>query len=156
MVWTWFGFRKSDKLQVSACCKLCRRVVPTSCGNTSNLFQHLKQFHYIEHSESQKMRHQKRSSQPVPKTSPASASAKENPMQQSPVVAFMPYDKQSKRHTDITKAVTNFLANDAGVLKYLYRYRNYIVSTEIKEYIAIKILAILSSTNVGYIKRKCL
>ena len=58
------------------------------------------------------MRHQKRSSQPVPKTSPASASAKENPMQQSPVVAFMPYDKQSKRHTDITKAVTNFLAKD--------------------------------------------
>lgn len=28
------------------------------------------------------------------------------------MVGFMPYDKQSKRFKDITKAVTNFLAKD--------------------------------------------
>lgn len=33
-------------------------------------------------------------------------------MQQTQMAVFMPYDKQSKRHKDITKAVTNFLAKD--------------------------------------------
>ncbi|XP_051992400.1 zinc finger BED domain-containing protein 4-like [Xyrauchen texanus] len=115
VVWKWFGYRTSDKLRVSACCKMCRRVVPTSSGNTSNLFHHLKQFHPIEHSESQKMRHHKSLSQP--ETIPSSSSPKpavsiEKPMQQTQMAAFMPYDKQSKRHKDITKAVTNFLAKD--------------------------------------------
>ncbi|XP_058616584.1 uncharacterized protein LOC131530377 isoform X2 [Onychostoma macrolepis] len=117
VVWKWFGYLRSDKLQVSACCKMCRRVVPTSSGNTSNLFHHLKQFHPIEHSESQKMRHHKSlSQQRVPQTTPPSSSptpvvSKEKPMQQT-IAAFMPYDKQSKRHKDITKAVTNFFAKD--------------------------------------------
>ncbi|XP_017330427.1 E3 SUMO-protein ligase ZBED1-like [Ictalurus punctatus] len=86
-----------------------RRVVPTSSGNTSNLFHHLKQFHPIEYSESQKMRHHKGLSQPVSEisprpTSPLPAVSKEKPMQQTQIAAFMPHD--------ITKAVTNFLAKD--------------------------------------------
>lgn len=117
VVWKWFGYRTSDKLQVSACCKMCRRVVPTSSGNTSNLFHHLKQFHPIEHSESQKMRYWQHKSLSQPETIPPSSSpkpavSKEKPMQQTQMAAFMPYDKQSKRHKDITKAVTNFLAKD--------------------------------------------
>ncbi|XP_059410212.1 E3 SUMO-protein ligase ZBED1-like [Carassius carassius] len=64
------------------------------------------------------MRHYKSlSQQPVPQTTPPSSSptpvvSKEKPMQQTQIAAFMPYDKQSKRHKDITKAVTNFLAKD--------------------------------------------
>ncbi|KAL6473716.1 hypothetical protein MHYP_G00172770 [Metynnis hypsauchen] len=118
VVWKWFGYRRSDKLQVSVCCRMCRRVVPTSSGNTSNLFHHLKQFHSTEYSESLKMRHHKSLSQPVPETSPApppspaGVSSKEKPTQQTLIAAFMPYDKQSRHHKDITKAVTNFLAKD--------------------------------------------
>ncbi|XP_073719120.1 E3 SUMO-protein ligase ZBED1-like [Misgurnus anguillicaudatus] len=117
VVWKWFGYRRCDKLQVSVCCKMCRRVVPTSSGNTSNLFYHLKHFHPLEHSESQKMRYHKGlSSQPetsLPPPSPTASVSKEKPTQQQTLMAaFMPYDKQSKRHKDITKAVTNFLAKD--------------------------------------------
>ncbi|XP_053506474.1 E3 SUMO-protein ligase ZBED1-like [Ictalurus furcatus] len=117
VVWKWFGYLSSDKLQVSVRCKMCRRAVPTSSGNTSNLFHHLKQFHPIEYSESQKMRHHKGLSQPVSEisprpTSPSPAVSKEKPMQQTWIAAFMPQDKQSKRYKDITKAVTNFLAKD--------------------------------------------
>ncbi len=36
----WFGFLRSDKLQVSVLCKMCRRVVPTSSGNRGEM--HLK------------------------------------------------------------------------------------------------------------------
>lgn len=117
VVWKWFGFLRSDKLSVL--CKMCRRVVLTSSGNTSNLFHHLKQFHPTEHSESQKMRHHKSLSQPIPEPSPSPPPpsptptvSKEKSMQQTQMAAFMPYDKQSKRHKDITKAVTNFLAKD--------------------------------------------
>ncbi|XP_072563330.1 E3 SUMO-protein ligase ZBED1-like [Paramormyrops kingsleyae] len=96
---------------------MCRRVVPTSSGNTSNLFHHLKQFHPIEHTESQKMRHHKSLSQPVPGPSPPPPSPSPTPkpeksMKQTQMAAFLPYDKQSKRHKDITRAVTNFLAKD--------------------------------------------
>ncbi|MBN3305276.1 ZBED1 protein, partial [Amia calva] len=66
---------------------MCQRVVPTSSRNTSNLFHHLKQFNPIEYSE-------------------------KKPMQQTQMAAFVPHDKQSKCHKDITKAVTNFLAKD--------------------------------------------
>lgn len=76
--------------------------------------RYLKQFHLIEHPESQKMRHHKSLSQPVPETSPpppspSPALSKEKPMQQTQMAAFISYDKQSKRRKDITKAVTNFL-----------------------------------------------
>ncbi|KAL1264138.1 hypothetical protein QQF64_004493 [Cirrhinus molitorella] len=102
---------------------MCRRVVLTSSGNTSNLFHHLKQFHPIEHTESQKMRHHKSLSQPVPEPSPSPPNpspsptpkppvSKEKSMKQTQMAAFLPYDKQSKCHKDITRAVTNFLAKD--------------------------------------------
>ncbi len=37
VVWKWFGFLRSDKLQVSVLCKMCRRVVPTSSGNRGEM-----------------------------------------------------------------------------------------------------------------------
>ena len=116
MVWKWFGYGRSAKPQVSVCCNMCCRVVPTSSRNTSNLFHHLKQFHSTEYSESLKMRHHISLSQPIPETSPApppspaGVSSKEKPTQQTRIAAFTPYDQQSKRHKDITKAGTNFLA----------------------------------------------
>lgn len=112
-VWKWFGFQRSDKQQVSVCCKICRRVVPSSGGNTTNLFHHLKSMHSIEYAECQKMKYNKNLSQHVPEAAPpAPAVSKEKPIQQTQIAVFMPYDKNSKRHKDITKAVTNFLAKD--------------------------------------------
>ncbi|XP_067257230.1 E3 SUMO-protein ligase ZBED1-like [Chanodichthys erythropterus] len=93
-------------------------MVPTSSGNTSNLFHHLKQFHPVEYSESQKIKHHRNltvlvtSPPPPPSPSPSPAVSKVKPLQQSQIAAFMPYDKQSKRNKDITKAITNFLAKD--------------------------------------------
>ncbi|XP_017555590.1 E3 SUMO-protein ligase ZBED1-like [Pygocentrus nattereri] len=87
---------------------MCRRVVPTSSGSSTRQNE----------GKSVKMRHHKSLSQPVPETSPApppspaGVLSKGNPTQQTRIAAFMPYDKQAKRHKDSTKAVTDFLAKD--------------------------------------------
>ena len=45
VVWNWFGFKISDPDQKTALCKLCRGVVLAKGGNTTNLFNHLKNIH---------------------------------------------------------------------------------------------------------------
>ncbi len=37
VVWKWFGFLRSDKLQLSVLCKMSRRAVPTSSGNRGEM-----------------------------------------------------------------------------------------------------------------------
>lgn len=98
-VWTFFGYLKSDKSQSNVYCKLCQRYVPNKCGNTTNLFSHLKQHHPLEHAQCQ-----------TSKTTVRPAL-----QQQSLHSAFSnvtPYDKKSKRHCDITNAVAYCLAKD--------------------------------------------
>ena len=57
VIWKWFGFLKSDKEQNNVRWKLCCRQVATKSGNTTNLFQHLKQNHSLEHAGSLSSRH---------------------------------------------------------------------------------------------------
>lgn len=45
-VWEFFGYFKSDRSQTNVVCKLCKTVVPTKSGNTTNyLFDHLSRVH---------------------------------------------------------------------------------------------------------------
>ena len=48
-IWTYFGFRRDDVLQVL--CKTCRAVVATSRGNTTNLHHHLQYNHKDLHKQ---------------------------------------------------------------------------------------------------------
>ena len=101
-----FGYLSSDKQQSNALCKLCRKHVPTKTGNTTNLFYHLKQCHPLEHAQLQT-----EASANVPSTTRRLA----QPQQQTMEAAFssvMPYDKKTKRHNDITNAITYFIAKD--------------------------------------------
>ena len=56
VIWNWFGYLKSDKAQANVKCKLCRRMVCSKTGNTTNLFHHLKMYHNKEWYESISLR----------------------------------------------------------------------------------------------------
>lgn len=56
VIWNWFGYLRSDKEQVNAICKVCRRTVPSKTGNTTSLFNHLKKYHEKQWYDSQGMR----------------------------------------------------------------------------------------------------
>ena len=80
-------------------------AVPTKAGNTTNLIMHLKNKHPTEHSEFMKE-----------KTSaiPPTTSSKSGPSQPKIASAFAgstPYEKTSRRHIQITNAVTDFICN---------------------------------------------
>ena len=93
---------KSDEQQRNTLCKICRRNVATKTGNTSNLFQHLRQCHPLEHAQLCKTGN-----------APSSSTSKRKPYQQtimSALSSIAPYEKTSKRHKDVTHAITQFLA----------------------------------------------
>ncbi|XP_049326739.1 E3 SUMO-protein ligase ZBED1-like [Astyanax mexicanus] len=112
VVWRYFGYLKSDKRQSSVHCRLCRKHVPTKTGNTTNLFYHLKQCHTLEHTECKHLQSQIKASTGGPSKTTTSVM----PMQQQTVVsafsAAMPYNKKTKRHGDITNAITYFIGKD--------------------------------------------
>lgn len=95
-VWEFFGYYKSDTSQTKVVCKLCKTVVPTKAGNTTNLFYHLSRAHPLEHSRIKQ---------------PQTAQQK----QQTTMDRYstsVPYDKSSKRYKDITDAVAFYIAKD--------------------------------------------
>ena len=96
--WRYFGYLKSDEQQRNTLCKICRRNVATKTGNTSNLFQHLRQCHPLEHAQLCKTGN-----------APSSSTSKRKPYQQtimSALSSIAPYEKTSKRHKDVTHAIT--------------------------------------------------
>ncbi len=107
VVWEYFGFRREGVSQSKVICKTCEMIIATKRSNTTNLFQHLKQRHKLydqcmstKSIETNKSTHQ---SQPEPTE------------QVSIVQAFasvMPYEKGSKRHKELTDAVTYHICKD--------------------------------------------
>lgn len=99
--WRYFGYLKSDKQQSNVLCKMCRSHVPTKTGNTSNLFQHLKRHHPLEHAECCQVA-----------KAPSTSNKRKADQQtiQSALSSTMAYEKSSKRHKDITHAITQFIA----------------------------------------------
>ncbi|XP_054593066.2 E3 SUMO-protein ligase ZBED1 [Nothobranchius furzeri] len=108
VVWNWFGFRPSDTQQSTIFCRRCKRAVAAKGGNTTNLFHHLKQKHFLEYNKAVKAR----------KDASPSTSAVVRPKklaQQTIGTAInscTPYDKSSKRWEELTNAVTHCLARD--------------------------------------------
>ncbi|XP_049337568.1 E3 SUMO-protein ligase ZBED1-like [Astyanax mexicanus] len=113
-IWKWFGYLKSDQAQLSPKCRICRRAVQTKTGNTTNLFHHLKKYHPVEYTESVNIR-SGAASQPLSHGTSQPSSSGVSPKQQSIVATFAsitPYETKTKRHQEITKAVTYFMAKD--------------------------------------------
>ena len=101
-VWQFFGFNKSDRSQNNVVCKLCKTVVPTKTGNTTNLFYHLSRSHPLEHSRIKKR----------PTTSANATPQKQQQTTMERYSAPVPYDKGTKRYNDITQAVAYHIAKD--------------------------------------------
>ena len=95
-VWEFFGYYKSDRSQTNVVCKLCKTVVPTKTGNTTNLFYHLSRAHPLEHSRIKQPQSTKQKQQTTMERYSTS----------------VPYDKSSKRYKDISQAVTYHIAKD--------------------------------------------
>lgn len=101
-----FGFYKSDRSQTNVVCKLCKTVIPTKTGNTTNLFYHLSHAHPLEHSRIRQQR---------PTTSAAAIPRKQQTTMER-YSASVPYDKASKRYEEITEAVAYHIAKDMLLL----------------------------------------
>ncbi|XP_073714924.1 E3 SUMO-protein ligase ZBED1-like [Misgurnus anguillicaudatus] len=107
VIWDYFGFEVTDTEQKKVLCKTCRRSVATSRGNTTNLHQHLKKHHRRIFEECIA----KKSTE-----SAASDTQSSSKHQQSTIselfAAVTPYEKTSRRHREITNAITHYLAKD--------------------------------------------
>ncbi len=96
IIWKYFGYRKDDVDQKQVLCRECRAVVATTRGNTTNLFDHLSRHHRALYDE-------------------CKARSDCRPKQKTISDAFAsvtPYAKGSKRHKEITDAITFHLAKD--------------------------------------------
>ncbi|KAK0156657.1 Zinc finger BED domain-containing protein 1 [Merluccius polli] len=113
----YFGFKPEDDLQIQVLCRTCRAIVATSRGNTTNLHHHLLHHHNELHE-------QFKASQSRAQT-PSSKFTRPSLRQQSIAQSFVsatPYEKSSKRHIEITKAITHFLAKDMMPINTVTRF----------------------------------
>ena len=120
IVWTWFGYGKSDQEQAKLVCKICRQLVPARTGNTANLFHHLRRHHPSNYTESVTLRAQTGTTphtQPSKTTkSPVSIASGSGSVKQQSIqlcfTAIAPYEKQSKWSKNITSTITYCLTKD--------------------------------------------
>ncbi|XP_051816727.1 E3 SUMO-protein ligase ZBED1-like [Acanthochromis polyacanthus] len=99
IIWQYFGFKKEDDAQSEVIYRTCGAKVLTSKGNTTNLFQHLKNHHKTVYDGCM-------AKIPTRPKAPQQASLK---------VMFenvTPYERTSKRHREITQAIAEYLAKD--------------------------------------------
>ncbi|XP_037124783.1 E3 SUMO-protein ligase ZBED1-like [Syngnathus acus] len=104
VVWRYFGFKKYDYDQKNILCKICFIKVAATGGNTSNLLHHLCRRHVSEYEECMKL-----------KTAPFTSAGNQRTIQET-TTRGAPYDRKSKRWTDITNAITIHLAKDLVAL----------------------------------------
>ena len=104
VVWFWFRLKKIDTDQKTVICKTCLQKVVSSDSNTSNLFYHLKTRHDEQHRDSVKMRETTSKTQTKKKTQQTSLTES--------FTKGIPYDKQSRRHCEITDAISTFICQD--------------------------------------------
>ncbi len=113
-IWQYFGFKREDASQMQVLCKSCRKTVVTSRGNTTNLHSHLEHNHREIYEDFQKCK------------AKSTKTANEKPSNNKGVVQTTidqsftnatPYGKTSKRHKELTDAITRFLAKDMMPVK---------------------------------------
>ena len=109
VVWEYFGFSRDDHAQSKVLCKECRAVVATVTGNTTNLYHHLKHNHKQLYEECSA----KKSESTVRSASchDAAPGVKQKSIAQM-FESVTPYDLGSRRHKEITDAITYYLAKD--------------------------------------------
>ena len=117
IVWHWFGFKKADTDQKTVICKTCRQQVVTSDSNTSNLFYHLKTRHEEQYRDSVKMRQ----STKVKPRSDEKKNTHQTSLKESMSKGTV-YDKQSRRHHEITDAISKFMCVDMAFISCVYIY----------------------------------
>ncbi|KAK6182220.1 hypothetical protein SNE40_009950 [Patella caerulea] len=118
-IWQYFGFAANNTNQNKTLCKICRKVIASKSGNTTNLFCHMKIHHPIQYGELQKtitINPKKQSSDSSitdkdNEKSNASCSSLSSSKQKS-IMESMTYDKSSKRWVSLTNSVLGCLAKD--------------------------------------------
>lgn len=105
VVWKWFGYKRSDIEQTTVLCKVCRKTIAAKHGNTTNLFQQLRQRHAVEWQECVALRDADASSS-------HKAPAKKQVTLAAAFSTVIPYDKKGPRWQAITDAVTYYIAKD--------------------------------------------
>ncbi|XP_061884799.1 E3 SUMO-protein ligase ZBED1-like [Entelurus aequoreus] len=106
VIWDYFGFETSDVHQKQVLCKTCRAKVATSQGNTTNLFRHLKNHHRQLHDECMTKKSGKKS------TPSDSAHCSKQTTITASFASITPYEKSSRRHKEITTAITHYIGKD--------------------------------------------
>lgn len=111
VIWRYFGYRLNDTEQKDVICKTCHIKVTTSRGNTTNLYQHLKQ-HKDKYEECKQLKAQTTSDKDeAAQNQPGTCPMKRQQNTITQVFArITPYDNSSRRHREITDAITNYLA----------------------------------------------
>ena len=107
-IWQYVGFKREDDLQTQVLCRTCRAVVATSRGNTTNPHHQLLNHH-------KELHEQFKAGQSGAQTLSSSKVTRPSLRQQSIAQSFVsatPYEKSSKRHIEITEAITHCLAKD--------------------------------------------
>ncbi|XP_057700429.1 E3 SUMO-protein ligase ZBED1-like isoform X1 [Corythoichthys intestinalis] len=97
-IWKYFGYRKDDTEQKKALCRQCLAVVASTRGNTSNMFDHLKRHHKLLYDQCKQR-------------TPGETSSDQKTITET-FASLTPYDRKSKRHQQITDAITFHLAKD--------------------------------------------
>lgn len=106
VVWVWFGYKKTDTDQKKVICKICHREVATTDSNTTNLFYHLKTRHAEQYNDSLKMQQSTKANVKAVEKKSTQASIKES------MFKGTPYDKDSRRHIEITDAISAYICVD--------------------------------------------
>ncbi|XP_057183056.1 E3 SUMO-protein ligase ZBED1-like [Triplophysa rosa] len=104
-----FGFRISDTEQREVLCRICKTKVATSRGNTTNLYQHLKQ-HREKYDECMTVKAKSSKETEQNKAQPASRTKQH--IITDVFASVTPYDKTSQRYKEITDSITHCLAKD--------------------------------------------
>ena len=101
-VWLHFGFKLSSKDESTPVCRLCGKEISVKCGNTSNLFSHLKNKHPYQYAET------KARTENPSKDKPGSASVQVNIKEL--FESGQPYYRTSKRWQTLTDSVSYAIA----------------------------------------------
>ncbi|XP_038129439.1 E3 SUMO-protein ligase ZBED1-like [Cyprinodon tularosa] len=104
VIWQYFGFEATDEHQKQVICQTCRGKVATSAGNTTNLHRHLRVHHLNLYEDCMA----KKSLE----TSSSSDTSAKQPTITSSFASLTPYERTSRRHKEITTAVTNYISKD--------------------------------------------
>ncbi|KAK0147407.1 Zinc finger BED domain-containing protein 1 [Merluccius polli] len=103
VIWQYFGFEATDEHQKQVMCQTCRVKVATSAGNTTNLHRHLR-VHHLNLYECMAKKNSE--------TSSSSDTSAKPPTITSLFASVTPYKRTSRRHKEITAAVTTYISKN--------------------------------------------